>query len=66
MSALVALLHILHMAAERSRAAVANGREGFSLMRPKDVSPLREEILLVGAEYIGHFRPMLAHFSLGL
>ena len=66
MSALIALLHILHMAAERSRAAVANRREGFPLVRTEDVSPLREEVLLVSAEYIGHFRPMLAHLSLGL
>jgi hypothetical protein len=35
-------------------------------MRTEDVPPSGKEILLVSAEYIGHFRPMLAHLSLGL
>ena len=59
--ALIALLHILHMAAEGSRAAVANRSEGPPLSGTENVSPLREELSFVCAEDIGHFGPMLAH-----
>src|ERR1035438_1347528 len=61
MPARIALLHILHMAAEGSRAAVADRCEGLSLLGAEDVSPLSEEILFVRAEYIGHFGPMFVH-----
>src|ERR1039457_6204088 len=61
MPALVALLHILHMAAKGGRAAVANRLESFSLLRTEHMSPLREEIAFVFAEDIGHFEPILAH-----
>ncbi len=61
MPAGVALFHILHMAAEGGCAAVANRFEGLSLMRTEDVSPSLEESLLISAENIGHFGPMLAH-----
>ena len=58
MPARIALLHILHMAAEGSRAAVANRFEGLSLMGAEYVPPLREELFFVSAEDIGHFGPM--------
>ncbi len=61
MPARIALLHILHMAAEGSRAAVANRFESLSLLGTENVSPLREELFFVSAEDIGHFGPMLAH-----
>ena len=61
MPALIALFHILHMAAEGSRAAVANRCEGLPLPGIENVSPLREELSFVSAEDIGHFGPMLAH-----
>jgi hypothetical protein len=61
MSALIALFHILHMATEGSRAAVANRREGLPLPGIENMSPLREELSFVSAEDIGHFGPMLAH-----
>ena len=61
MSARIALLHILHMAAERGGAAVADCFESLSLMRPDYVTPFREELFFVGAEDIGHFEPMLHH-----
>ena len=65
MSARIALLHILHMAAESGRTAVADRFEGFSLMSAEHVAPLREELFFVGAEDIGHFEPMLSHRSGG-
>ena len=61
MPARIALLHILHMAAEGGGAAVANRLEGLSLPRTEHVSPLREELFFVRAEDIGHFEPMFAH-----
>ena len=61
MSARIALLHILHMAAERGGAAVADRLEGFSLMSTEHMAPLREELFFVGAEDIGHFEPMIPH-----
>ena len=66
MPARIALLHILHMAAEGGRAAVANRFEGFSLMGTEHVSPLREELFFVRAEDIGHFEPMFSHRSVGM
>ena len=65
MPARIALLHVLHMAAESGRTAVANRFESFSLMRTEYVSPLREELFFVRAEDIGHFEPMLSHRSGG-
>ena len=61
MPARIALLHILHMAAERGGAAVADRFESFSLVRAEYVAPLREELFFVGAEDIGHFEPMFSH-----
>ena len=61
MPARVALLHILHMAAEGGGAAVADRLESSSLMGAKHVAPLREELSFVGAEDIGYFEPMLSH-----
>jgi len=66
MPARIALLHVLHMAAESSRTAVADRFECLSLMRTEDVSPLREELFFVCAEDIGHFEPMLSHRSGGM
>jgi len=63
MPALIALLHVLHMAAESGRTAVANRLESFSLMRTEYVSPLCEELFFVRAEDIGHFEPKLSHRS---
>ena len=65
MSARVASLHKLHMAAERGGAAVADCVEGLSLMCADYMTPFREELLFVGAEDIGHFEPMLSHRSGG-
>ncbi len=65
MSARIALLHILHMAAERGGAAVADCFESLSLMSPDYVTPFREELLFVGAEDIGHFEPMFPHGFFG-
>jgi hypothetical protein len=61
MPARIALLHILDMAAEGSRTAVANRFEGLSLLGTEHVAPLCEEVLLVSAEHIGHFGPMVVH-----
>ena len=61
MPALVALLHILPMAAEGGRAAVANRFEGLSLPGAENMSPLCEEFSFVGAEHIGHLGPMRLH-----
>jgi len=61
MPACIALLHVLHMAAERGGPAVADRFESFSLMRTEYVSPLREELFFVPAEDIGHFEPMFSH-----
>ena len=61
MPARIALFHILHVAAEGGRAAVADRCKSFSLMRTKHVAPLCEELFFVGAEDIGHFEPMLSH-----
>ena len=49
------------MAAEGSRAAVANRFEGLSLLGTENMPPLGEELLLVSAEHIGHFGPTVAH-----
>ena len=65
MSARIALLHILHMAAERGGAAVADCLESLSLMSPDYVAPFREVLFFVGAEDIGHFEPMLHHCLFG-
>ena len=61
MPARIALLHVLSMAAEGSRAAVANRCESFSLLGVENMSPLREELFLVSAEDIGYFGPMFGH-----
>ena len=66
MPARIALLHILHMAAESGRTAVADCFECFSLMRAKYVPPLREELFFVRAEDIGYFEPMFSHRSDGM
>src|SRR5579862_6694257 len=63
MTARVALFHMLHMAAERRGAAVANRREGFSLIGAEHMAPLCEELFFVRAEDIGHFEPMFSHRS---
>lgn len=60
MSALIALFH---MAAEHSGSAVANVVESLSLVRREHVLPPVQEVLLVSAEDIGHFRPMRSHHS---
>ena len=65
MPARIALFHILHMAAESGRTAVADRFESFSLMSAEHVAPLREELFFVGAEDIGHFEPMFRHFFFG-
>ena len=65
MSARIALLHILHVAAERGGAAVADCFKGLSLMSADYMAPFREELLFAGAEDIGHFEPMLAHGFFG-
>ena len=61
MSARIALLHILHMTAERGGAAVADGYKGFSLMSAEHLTPLCEELFFIPAEDIGHFEPMFSH-----
>ena len=61
MPARIALFHILHMAAESGRTAVADRCEGFSLMSAEHVAPLCEELFFIPAEDIGHFEPMLSH-----
>ena len=61
MSARIALFHILHMAAERGGAAVADRFESSSLMSAKHMAPVREELFFVSAEDIGYFEPMLSH-----
>ena len=66
MSARITLFHILHMAAERGGAAVANRLEGFSLMRAQHVAPLREKLFFMRAEDIGYFQPMLSHRCVGV
>lgn len=63
MTAGIAFLDILHMAAQRGRAAVADGVKGSSLMSAGYVAPLREEVCFVPAEDIGHFRPVFRHRS---
>ena len=66
MPARIALLHILHMAAESGRTAVADRFESLSLMRAEYVPPLREELFFVRAEDIGYFEPMFSHRSGGM
>ena len=61
MPARIALFHVLHMAAEGSRPAVANRSEGFSLLGADYVPPLREECFFIRAENIGHFGPIRTH-----
>lgn len=61
MPARIALLHVLHMAAERDGAAVADRFESFSLMSAEHWAPLREEVFFVSAEDIGHFEPTFRH-----
>ena len=61
MPARIALFHILHMAAESGRTAVADRCEGFSLMSADYVAPLCEELFFIPAEDIGHFEPMFSH-----
>ena len=61
MSARIALLHVLHVAAKGGRAAVANRGESLSLPGTQNMSPLCEELLFVSAEDIGHLRPMVVH-----
>ena len=65
MPARIALFHILHMAAESGRTAVADRFEGFPLMRTQYVSPSCEELFFVSAEDIGYFEPMFSHRSVG-
>src|SRR6266852_3545789 len=62
----IALFHILHMAAESGRAAVADRFEGFALWSAEHVAPLSEELLFVRAEDIGYFEPMFSHRSGGM
>lgn len=66
MPARIALFHILHMAAQSRRAAVADRCEGFSLMSAEHVAPLCEELFFIRAEDIGHFEPMFSHRSGGM
>ena len=61
MSAVVALLNILHVAAEGGRAAVANRFKGFSLTSAKHMSPSREEIAFIFAKNIGQFKSLFPH-----
>ena len=65
MSARIALLHILHMAAERGRAAVADCVECLSLMGTDHMPPFSKELFFVDAEDIGHFEPMFFHGFFG-
>jgi len=65
MPARIALLYILHMAAESGRSAVADRFESFSLMRTKYMAPSCEELSFVRAEDIGYFEPMFPHRSVG-
>ena len=65
MPARIALLHVLHMAAKSGCTAVANRFEGFALWSAEHVAPLREDLLFVRAEDIGHFEPMFPHRSGG-
>src|SRR5262249_1795409 len=66
MPAGIALFYILHMAAERSSAAVADRLESPLLMSTEYVAPLREELLFVCTEEIGYFEPMFSHRSGGI
>jgi len=59
MAARIALLHILHMAAESSRAAVANRSEGFSLLGVENMPPPGEEVFFVSAKDVGHLGPIV-------
>src|SRR5258705_9111978 len=52
-----------HMAAEGGGSAVANIREGFSLLTGQHLAPLGQKIVFVDAENIGHFQPMFTHRS---
>src|SRR5271169_4326218 len=61
----LSLFHILHMAAESGRTAVADGLESFSLMSAEPLAPLCEKLFFVGAEDVGHFEPTLSHRSGG-
>ncbi len=61
MPAGIALLHMLHMAAQGRRPAVANRRESLALPAAENMAPLREEVVLVPAKHIGHFGPMSVH-----
>ena len=63
MAARIALFHVLHVAAECGRTAVADRLESLALMSADYMAPLREELFFVSAEDIGHFRPMLTHSS---
>ncbi len=58
---MTARVALVYMAAQSSRAAVANRLERLSLLRIDYMSPPREEVVFVGAEDIGHFGPMFIH-----
>ncbi len=66
MPARIALLHVLHMAAQSGRTAVADRFESFSLMSAQYMAPFREELFFVRAEDIGYFEPMFSHRSGGM
>jgi hypothetical protein len=59
MSAIV----ILHMATQDVCAAITNVVEGFPLWAGEYPLPQSQKVISVSAEDIGHFQPMLTHFS---
>jgi hypothetical protein len=56
-------VELLHMAAQDRCSAVANIREGFSLLTGQHLAPMGQKIVFVNAENIGQFEPMFTHRS---
>jgi hypothetical protein len=56
-------VELLHMAAQGRCSAVANIREGSSLLTGQHLAPLGQKIVFVYAENIGQFEPMFTHRS---
>jgi hypothetical protein len=52
---------LVAMSAEGRGPAIAESAQRLLLLTRKHVTPASQEVVLMGADHIGHFRPMSFH-----
>jgi len=52
---------LVAMSAEGRGPAVAKSLQGLLLLAREHMTPASQEVVLMGADHIGHFRPMRFH-----